>query len=351
MNIFFLSLKPSKCAKMYCDQHVIKILLEITQMLYTAWHLTGLPDDWNPPLSKSGHPGYKVAHPNHPMTIWVRSSRKNYMFSVELGCALALEYKYRFNKYHACSEHITWLGSHVPDVFNFKQSPTAYYGLYGIPQCMPPEHHNINPVIAYTSYYKTKTFAKWTINMDYIQKLKEHFKQSIINHEQELLKEPCLKNAHVYCVINNISSQQYGPLIEKYICVNYKFIKNGASNCNGDCSKDNMNVEIKVSLGGSKHNKFNWVQLRISHDIQYYILTAYHLTTENIENGGELYIFNIPKDEMILLVIKYGGYAHGTKKEYGPITVDNLNKEYALRPSYGDACWKDIIRFRVQCIT
>lgn len=165
MNIFFLSLKPSKCAKMYCDQHVIKILLEITQMLYTAWHLIGLPDDWNPPLSKSGHPGYKVAHPNHPMTMWVRSSRKNYMFSVELGCALALEYKSRFNKYHACSEHITWLGSHVPDVFNFKQSPTAYYGLHGIPQCMPPEHHNINPIRAYKSYYKTKTFAKWTINM------------------------------------------------------------------------------------------------------------------------------------------------------------------------------------------
>ena len=36
MNIFFLSLNPVTCAMMYCDQHVIKILLEIVQMLYTA---------------------------------------------------------------------------------------------------------------------------------------------------------------------------------------------------------------------------------------------------------------------------------------------------------------------------
>jgi len=147
---------------MYCDQHVIKILLEITQMLYTAWHLSGLPDDWNPPLSKSGQKGYKIAHPNHPMTIWVRSSKKNYIFTAELALALAIEYNYRFNKIQACSKHVLWLRHHIPNTFNFKKSLTAYYGSDDIPQCMPQEHHQVDTVLAYQSYYKTKQFVRWT---------------------------------------------------------------------------------------------------------------------------------------------------------------------------------------------
>jgi hypothetical protein len=41
MNIFFLSWDPDTCAQLYCDQHVNKILLEIVQMLYTAWYFLG----------------------------------------------------------------------------------------------------------------------------------------------------------------------------------------------------------------------------------------------------------------------------------------------------------------------
>ena len=66
-----------------------------------------------------------------------------------------------------------------------------------------------------------------------------------IEISDEILKEKTLKHAHIYCVINNINSQKYGCLIEKYIRIKHKFIKNNASNCNGDCSKDNKNSEIK----------------------------------------------------------------------------------------------------------
>ena len=166
------------------------------------------------------------------------------------------------------------------------------------------------------------------------------------------MKEPTIKHAHVYCVINNVSAQQYGPLLEKYIRFKNKFTKNNASSCNGDCSKDNYNAEVKASLGGSKHNKFNWVQLRVSHDIDYYILTAYHLKHTNVEDLGELYVFKVKKEDMITLISNYGGYAHGTNREHGPITTIDLKdeknkKEYALRPSYGDKCWQDIQAFRV----
>lgn len=189
-------------------------------------------------------------------------------------------------------------------------------------------------------------------NTERIQKLKVHLARSNINHEQEIMKEETLKDAHQYCVTEGVSAQKYGPLIEKYIRVKNKFVKNTASECNGDCSKNNMNAEVKASLGGSKHTKFNWVQLRFSHDIQYYILTAYHLTSDNVDAGGELYVFSIPKDDMLPLIANYGGYAHGTIMEHGAITLQDLKddknkKEYALRPSYGDMCWLECMKFRV----
>jgi hypothetical protein len=55
---------------------------------------------------------------------------------------------------------------------------------------------------------------------------------------------------------------------------------------------------------------------------------------------------------MLPLIVNYGGYAHGTNKEHGAITIADLKdeqnkKEYAMRPSYGDKCWLDIMKFRV----
>ena len=47
MNIFFLSMNPEELAYMYCDQHVIKILLEICQMMYTAWFTPIKRNTWN----------------------------------------------------------------------------------------------------------------------------------------------------------------------------------------------------------------------------------------------------------------------------------------------------------------
>ena len=53
-----------------------------------------------------------------------------------------------------------------------------------------------------------------SISKEYIQKLKTHLAFSKINHDKEILKETTIKHAHLYCVINSVSSQQYGPLIE-----------------------------------------------------------------------------------------------------------------------------------------
>ena len=191
--------------------------------------------------------------------------------------------------------------------------------------------------------------------MDYakrIERLKEHLVFSKINHEDKIIECPSLKDTHIYCILQNISAQQFGPLIEKYIIHKFNYKKNSASDCIGDCVKNSENMEIKASLGGAGHTKFNYVQIRPSQDVALYLLTAYYLTGENVEKEGELYIFKVPKKDIKGIIVSFGGYAHGTVKEHGKITTESINdeksvKEYAIRPSYNDACWNALLPFRV----
>lgn len=185
-----------------------------------------------------------------------------------------------------------------------------------------------------------------------VKRLREHLALSTVKHEEQVMKLDTLKEAHAYCVIHGVSAQQFGPLLERFIRTKFNYIKNKAEDCTGDCSKDGKNSEVKVSLGGATHTKFNFVQIRPSHDCDTYILTAYHLSPENVETEGELYIFKVPKSDIKNIVMSYGGYAHGTIKEHGAITVDSLNdensiKEYAVRPVINDDCWKALMAFRV----
>lgn len=187
---------------------------------------------------------------------------------------------------------------------------------------------------------------------DRIAKLKECLALSSVNHKVEILKEPTFKDAHSYCVANRVSAQQFGPLLEHFLINKFKYTKNSASLCIGDCVKSGVNTEVKASLGGSKHNEFNYVQLRPSHNIQSYLLTAYYLSKENVETGGDLYVFRVPKVDMCSIILNHGGYAHGTNSEHGRISLESLQdptskKEYAIRPSFGDACWRDLLKFRI----
>ncbi len=170
-----------------------------------------------------------------------------------------------------------------------------------------------------------------------VLRLKEHLALATINHEKQLMKLPTLKDAHVYCVIHSIAAQQYGPLLERYIQAKFAYVKNKAKDCLGDCAKDGKNCEIKVSLGGATHSRFNFVQIRPSHDCDAYLLTAYHLSPENAESEGELFVFRVPKADMISLVVAFGGYAHGTVKEHGPVTIETdtengLNRLTSIKP-------------------
>lgn len=105
MNIFFLHWNPEIAAKYHCDKHVVKMILETAQMLYSVhWVLElDLPDN-----------AYKLAHKNHPCSIWARTSLSNYLWLCSLGLSLCNEYTFRYDKIHKTQSHIEWLFNNPP---------------------------------------------------------------------------------------------------------------------------------------------------------------------------------------------------------------------------------------------
>jgi hypothetical protein len=158
MNIFYLSKSIKRCARYHCDKHVVKMILETTQLLYTCLWLCYTDDEWvkNAPLTKSGKHGYKKTHQNHPCAIWVRESLDNYKWLCKFGKYLCKEYTYRYDKIHSCEKHILWLSKTLPDIKS--------EGLTPIKLAMPEKYKCNNPVKAYRKYYmgEKKDFCKWT---------------------------------------------------------------------------------------------------------------------------------------------------------------------------------------------
>ena len=141
MNIFILHLLPRIAATYHCDKHVVKMILETAQLLYTAHHLLGNPFDLP-------DKAYKKTHVNHPCAIWVRESRKNYTWLAELGWWLCKEYQYRYGKHkiHKTEQHIKWLMANIPS--GIPDVPTTAFR-----QAMPNEYKSVDPVQAYHTYY------------------------------------------------------------------------------------------------------------------------------------------------------------------------------------------------------
>jgi len=156
MNLFYLSTDPQKCAEWHCDKHVVKMILELVQMLYTAHHTNGGQVNTAPICKSTQKPGYKKAHPNHPMTKWVGQSVSNYAFTTKLAAALCLEFYHRYDHHHTCYKHVLWLSQNFPrfSKYNFTQ----------VPQCMPDEYKVPGDTVqAYHNYYRGDKvrFAKW----------------------------------------------------------------------------------------------------------------------------------------------------------------------------------------------
>jgi hypothetical protein len=146
MNIFVLDDDIRQCARAHCDKHVVKMILEYTQILCTVCNLRGTKTP------------YRSTHQNHPCVQWANFSKQNWLWLKKLTRALNTEYRYRYhrNKNHAAAIVAQKLSAP-------KDLPAC--GLTEFPQVMPSTFRvKHNSVLAYRSYYlgMKHSFATWT---------------------------------------------------------------------------------------------------------------------------------------------------------------------------------------------
>ena len=156
MNIFFLSGKPRRCARWHCDKHVVKMILEYTQILYTSNHVNGgtvLILESAPLCASTAKRGYKLHAKNHPSVLWASESLVHYYWLLALALCLVEEHTFRFKPLqpHACLAHLKWLGAPPPE-----KLLTRRIWLRDPPPAMPDECKIENDSIqSYRNYYNT----------------------------------------------------------------------------------------------------------------------------------------------------------------------------------------------------
>ena len=89
VNIFYLDSNPTKCAKYYCDKHVIKIIVEIAQILSQIHHNIGTK---TPPYKKT-----KAISNNLSPYKWAIHSVNNYKYCINLAKSLIWYFLSRFS--------------------------------------------------------------------------------------------------------------------------------------------------------------------------------------------------------------------------------------------------------------
>jgi hypothetical protein len=156
MNLFILSLIQKEIAQFMMDKHVSKILLEAVQMLCSAKRVLDPEDEINQNL-------YKLAHKNHPVTIWCRKSKANFVWVLDLIEELHNEWKYRYG-HPETKNHKSYLVSlilreNIPSDDKFEEMKLTPFAL-----AMPDEYKTSDAVESYKNYYMSEEkqrIASW----------------------------------------------------------------------------------------------------------------------------------------------------------------------------------------------
>ena len=165
MNLFFLHIDPKKCAIFHCDKHVVKMILELVQMLYTANNVMGNIIEG----------GYRSFSPQHPTCIWIRQCEKNYLYACLVAKYLCEEYTFRYGRIHTCEKHVDILTQSVSflkfKTIPYKEGVVLSYnkkfqelGHTPVPLAMFDDVKYPDTFKSYRMYYIVykRRFAKWT---------------------------------------------------------------------------------------------------------------------------------------------------------------------------------------------
>ena len=153
MNLFILSLIQKEIAEYMMDKHVSKILLEAVQMLCSAKRILDPDDEVNEYL-------YKLAHKNHPVTIWCRKSKANFVWTLDLIEELHNEWRYRYGysntKFHnSYLIAALYLRENIPCDDKFEEEGLTPFAL-----AMPQQYKTDDAVESYRNYYMSEEKQK-----------------------------------------------------------------------------------------------------------------------------------------------------------------------------------------------
>jgi hypothetical protein len=93
VNFFYLDKDPKKCAEYYCNKHVLKIPIEIAQILSKIHHVLKSGIDYTQIYINS----IVVKNTIGPY-LWTIESYDNYIWTCKLGLELINEFKLRYNR-------------------------------------------------------------------------------------------------------------------------------------------------------------------------------------------------------------------------------------------------------------
>ena len=93
VNFFYLDKDPKKCAEYYCNRHILKIPIEIAQILSKIHHVLESGIDYNKIYKSS----IVVKNTIGPY-LWAIESHDNYIWTCQLGLELIKEFKLRYNR-------------------------------------------------------------------------------------------------------------------------------------------------------------------------------------------------------------------------------------------------------------
>jgi hypothetical protein len=109
----------------------------------------------DPEDEKTNQKIYRLAHKNHPVTIWCRKSKANFIWTLDLIEELHKEWRYRYNhpetKIHKSYLISLILKENIPDDDKFEE-----YGLTPFALAMPDKYKSADPVESYRNYYMSE---------------------------------------------------------------------------------------------------------------------------------------------------------------------------------------------------
>lgn len=135
MNIFRVNNDPHLAAKDLCSRHVVKMVLESSQLLSTALHVAGCTDTRL----------YKATNINHPSNVWTRTSRSNFIWICQHLHGLLTEYTHRFSKQHKCQPMYSMFMDLSKLIPAGEETPMLL--------AMPKQFHTNDAVVSYRTYY------------------------------------------------------------------------------------------------------------------------------------------------------------------------------------------------------